>query len=167
MTIVKHYPALLLIAAACTFSAGCTVKEDEEAVAVFNKLMGYWEVVHIYETEDYYYVGDDYINHTEDDYDVSQQDVDYAVLRFTPEYMTFVATGDPEVAGYIGLPVPYSVTSDGKLYSYITSGDYTDYVTLEFRGDDEMLMYLDDEGTDDDMHSDYYSITTFRRVGGK
>lgn len=167
MRFLKQFAALLVVAAVCAFSTGCTVKEDKEAVAIFNKLMGYWEVAHIYETDDYYYLDENIPYHDENDYDVTQENEEYAVLRFTPEYVTFVATADPEVADYIGVPVPYSVTSDGKLYSYITRGDFTDHVTIEFRGDDVLLMYLDDEGTDEDMHSDYHSITTFRRVGGE
>lgn len=167
MRLLKNFAAVLVAAVVCAFSSGCTVKEDKEATALFNKLIGYWEVTHIYETDDYYYLDENIPYHQENDFDVTQQHDEYAVLRFTPEYVTFVATADEEAAQYIGVPVPYSLTRDGKLYSYITRGDFTDHVTIEFKGDDVLLMYLDDEGTDDEMHSDYYSITTFRRVGGK
>lgn len=156
---------VLTVSATLAVSSACTFKVDEEARSTQDRLVGYWETCHVKE-EDITTDVDGTVTSNYVDEDVSlnssNRDEYYGVLKFTGTTVSFVATFDPEVP--LNLPYPYTV-SDNRLYSWITRGDYAEFMTIEELTDDRLVLKLDDVGTDEDgVHDDFLQIITFRRI---
>lgn len=161
---LRLFTALAVSIALAAFSA-CSFEVDEEARSTQNKLVGYWETCHVKE-EDITTEADGTVTSVYVDEDVSltsDNRVDYyGVLRFTETTVSYVATFDPEVI--INLPYSYTLTGN-RLYSWLTRGDYAEFVTIEELTDDRLVLKLDDEGTDEDgIHDDFLQIITLRRI---
>lgn len=161
---LRLFTALAVSIALTAFSA-CSFEVDEEARSTQNKLVGYWETCHVKE-EDITTDVDGTVTSNYVDEDVSltsDNRVDYyGVLRFTETTVSYVATFDPEVI--INLPYSYTLTGN-RLYSWLTRGDYAEFVTIEELTDDRLVLKLDDEGTDEDgIHDDFLQIITLRRI---
>lgn len=145
-----------------------------------NKLIGYWELVHILEETLRYDIyengeaGTPYFN--TNSYDIACNDgrKEWCIVRFTESTMSIVATDDPELVAIIDLPVPY--TFDGKkLVSAFINLDFSEsFAEVKFRNENSMEFYILDEGDiyneesgKPEAHEKYQSWTTYRRVTNK
>lgn len=161
---IRLFAVLAASAALAAFSA-CSFEVDEGARSTQSRLAGYWESCHVQE-EDITTDADGTVTSNYVDEDVSLTSANrveyYGVLRFTETAVSFVATFDPEVP--LNLSYPYTL-SENRIYSWLTRGDYAEFMTIEELTDDRLVLKLDDEGTDEDgVHDDFLQIITFRRI---
>lgn len=161
---LRLFTVLAVSVSLAAFSS-CSFKIDEDARSAQGKLIGYWETCHVKE-EDITTDADGHVTSNYVDADVSLTSDNradyYGVLRFTETTVSYVATFDPEAI--INLPYSYTLTGN-RLYSWLTRGDYAEFVTIEELTDDRLVLKLDDEGTDEDgVHDDFLQIITLRRI---
>lgn len=163
----KLFKLPLLMAFAITL-VSC-FKPDPSSADDMNMLEGYWEIVHIDEHDTWHYIRQDGTKTEDQHYDFSGNitcndgNESYAVLHFTPTYITLIATDCKDDMEMIGLPLPYSY-SDKKLSGPAFRGDFCDYITVEELDEDKLVLYMEDIGTEmydlEDYFGEDYDPTT-------
>lgn len=152
--------------------SGCFKPDLSTDTTENSRLTGYWECVHLKERDITYEISDDgskvnpMDNSTETDVTLNDGSGDYKIIRFTENFVTLIATDDPDMASILNLP--YTYTFDGKTISGLFfAGDFNPgNMEIEFIGNDTMIISGDDSGYDEDgdSYDDYYSWTTFKRI---
>lgn len=158
--------------AAVVFSLSGCFKPDGTNDVESDLLLGYWEVVHIKDDDESYYI-ENGIQSTPDrwefDSDIIPDDgnEEYMVYHFTRSMLTLIATDDPSSAELIGISLPYN-RSGNKLSGAPFEGDYSNYCTIEKLDENELVLYQDDSGVYQDgsieYHESYKRTTTLRRI---
>lgn len=136
--------------AAVIFASGC-FKPDEASSEAINRLVGYWEVVHITDY-DYTYIPVDAVETDKSDVysfdsDISANDGnrEYGVVRFTDSYVSMIAHDDPDEVETLNIPFSYTY-DDSRLYGTFFSDTETNlrYTTVEKLTDTELHLFQDE-----------------------
>lgn len=166
---MKRLFNLFCCISAAIFSLSGCFKPDAPKVKDADLLYGYWEVVHTHEEGHSQSIMDDgSIDHYvfDDSYPIAAGDgrCEYAVLYFDGMFVSFVATDDPEIVDVLNVPSPYRRSGD-KLYGYLFEGDFCKYVTIKTLNEEELVLYMDDSGVEEDgLYDIFHQTLTFRRI---
>ena len=140
---------------------------DPESTA--GKMIGDWETVHITESDMWWYYNEDGTQSEtltyEDSYDITPENEDWHILRIGTLAVSVIDTGSEDAEELLNIPFPYSIKDD-QFTSLLLMGDYTNTVTVSFKDDDTMILYMNDSGymEDNSGYEEYESWTTYRRV---
>ena len=148
------------------FLSSCNHSSD-----MADQIIGKWEMVHYKESSWWYYYNEDGTQTEtytlDEEYDVTPEHPEWAVLRFTNMFMSLIDGGAEVDDILLGVPFPYTFEGD-KLSSLIMSYDHTDYLTVSFKDDDTMVFYVDDSGELEEAnyggYEHYESWVTYRRI---
>ena len=101
----------------------------------------------------------------EDSYDITPDNEDWHILRIGTLAVSVIDTGSEETEELLNIPFPYNIKDD-QFTSLLLMGDYTNTVTVSFKDDDTMILYMNDSGymEDNSGYEEYESWTTYRRV---
>ena len=140
-------------------------EEKSEAATVYEMLQGTWVSTHV-EGHDYLIDPDTGQYKWKDDFDEQINDISSDKwMKFRLDRnnkITILELGDPED---LALPAVLNYTFNGKqLGGMVFSGDFTNYMTIIDISDTELVLELDDKGTDEDGINDFYAIYTFKKV---
>lgn len=155
---------LLAIISGMTFSSCSSDEENSIENEIFVYLQGEWVTTHISEEDHFMPTDGQYpVNYSTDKDITSADDEDYTVIRFDKNSMcTLLASGSKDDMDE--LPMSARFKLDGyKLSCPLFYGDFTKYVTITMKSDNEMVMTLIDNGTDSSGTTQYTQITTFKR----
>lgn len=168
---MKRLISYITLAVMVITTSGC-FKPDETGSKEAASLNGYWETIRLKEQDYSYETGPDG-NKTnesrfEEEYDIAPNDgnENWRIIRFQGGMVSIIASDCEDDMETYGIPFTYSL-SGNRLTSMMFSGDFTNVVTIEFTGEDEMTIFLDDSGksTEDGWttHQEFKSWTTYRR----
>lgn len=157
--------AAIAAAICCLAMVSCEKEKDKDAQKIYEMLQGTWVRTHV--------EGHDYLIDTEtgeykwkNDFNEDVNDISnemWAKFRLDRNNkITILELGDPED---LVLPAVLNYTFNGKqLGGMVFSGDFTNYMTIIDISDTELVLELDDKGTDEDGINDFYAIYTFKKV---
>lgn len=136
-----------------------------------DQIIGEWEMVHYKESSWWYYYNEDGTQTEtytlDEEYDVTPDHPEWAVLRFTNMFMSLIDGGAEVDDILLGIPFPYTFEGDKLSYMMMTY-DHTDHLTVSFNGDDTMVFYVDDSGELEEAnyggYEHYESWVTYRRI---
>ena len=149
---MKNILKLTFLMAFVTMPISC-FKPDSSSTDEAKMLEGYWEIVYLEEHETWHYLYQDGTKSEDDHYDFSGEIVcndgneSYAVLHFTPAYVTMIATDCKDDTEILGMSFPYSY-SGGKLSGAYFHGDFCNFITVEKLDEDTLILSMEDVGTE-------------------
>ena len=110
---MKRLFKLLCLATALVAMTGCFQPEVSDSPTV-NKLLGYWEVVHVsdYDTFTDIPSGEESVTEWSAFITPNDGNEEYQVLHFTESIVTLVATDCQDSVSSLDVPIPYYVTGN-------------------------------------------------------
>ena len=133
--------------------SGCFRPEGMSDDADADLLTGYWEIVHLEEEYLNYEIyadgtsGQVYQDYFSEDISVNDGNESYAVLQFSPAYITLIATDCPDDVEILMQPLSYTRSGD-KLYGIAFEGDFCKYTQIKSLDEDRLVLFMEDIGTD-------------------
>ncbi len=160
----KSVTCAAIAALMCNVSLASCEKE-KDAQTVYDMLQGTWVTTHA-KGHDYLIDATTGVYKWKDDFDENINDITSEKwMKFTLDRnnkVTILELGDPED---LVLPAVLNYSFNGKqLGGMVFSGDFTTYMTIIDISDTELVLELDDKGTDEDGINDFYAIYTFKKV---
>lgn len=142
----------------------CNDEENSIENEIFAYLQGEWVTTHMSEEEHFMPNDGQFpVDYSTDKDITSVDDEDYAVISFDKNSMcTLLASGSQDDMSELPVSARFRLDGD-KLSCPLFYGDFTKYVTITIKSDNEMVMTLIDNGTDESGTTLYTQITTFKR----
>ncbi len=155
--------AAIAAAICCLSMVSC--EKEKDAQTVYDMLQGTWVRTHV--------EGHDYLIDTEtgeykwkNDFNEDVNDISnemWAKFRLDRNNkITILELGDPED---LVLPAVMNYTFNGsQLGGMVFSGDFINYTNIMEITDTKLVLELDDKGYDEDGYTDYYELSTYKKV---
>lgn len=151
---------------------------QSETAEIHEYLEGDWELVHqhMWGYDKEFHVENNVVDYNSFDYypetgedngPVSRTASDYIAVRFEDGLVTILASGDPEMADFIGIPMPYHISDGNKIHGSIFYGDVAEYLTIKMISKNKMQLLLHDlgYGKEYDCHGTEHDGVIFRHNG--
>lgn len=157
--------AAIAAAICCLSMVSCEKEKDKDAQKIYEMLQGTWVRTHV--------EGHDYLIDTEtgeykwkNDFNEDVNDISnemWAKFRLDRNNkITILELGDPED---LVLPAVMNYTFNGsQLGGMVFSGDFINYTNIMEITDTKLVLELDDKGYDEDGYTDYYELSTYKKV---
>ena len=163
---MKRLFKLLCLATALVAMTGCFQPEAADSPTV-NKLLGYWEVVHVsdYNTFTDIPSGEESVIEWSAFITPNDGNEEYQVLHFTESIVTLVATDCQDSVSSLDVPIPYYVTGNSLFCLFFYDPETNlQYGEIETLTEDTLVILMDENySSSSGLYHDTRRIT-FRKI---
>ena len=164
---MKIFIKLLGLVILVTAMTGCFKPEADDNAPTINKLLGYWEVVHVsdYDTFTEIPSGSESVIEWSAFITPNDGNEEYQVLHFTESIVTLIATDCEESVSSLNVPIPYYVTGN-RLYCLFFYDPETNlrFGEIEKLTEDTLVIFMDENYSSTSGMSHDTRRLTFKKI---